>query len=47
MKILVYLVTICTAALILINSIGGAMWDMADSMPLWWEDESEPEERDY
>ena len=39
MKILVCLVTICAAALVLINHIGGAMWDMADSMPLWWEDE--------
>lgn len=26
------------------NVIGGAMWDMADSMPLWWEGNNEPEE---
>ena len=23
------------------NLIGGAMWDFADSMPLWWESEDE------
>lgn len=23
------------------NIIGGAMWNMADSMPLWWEGEEE------
>lgn len=23
------------------NIIGGAIWNLADSMPLWWEDEDE------
>ncbi len=23
------------------NIIGGAMWNLADSMPLWWEGEEE------
>ena len=31
----------------LVNLIGGVMWDMAESMPLWWEGNNEPEERDY
>lgn len=25
----------------LANIIGGAMWNLADSMPLWWESEDE------
>ncbi len=25
------------------NIIGGAMWNLADSMPLWWEGEMEDE----
>ena len=29
------------ALLIMINAIGGIMWDLADNMPLWWEDRDE------
>lgn len=41
MKILICILAVGAAAVILINRIGGAMWDMADSMPLWWEDDNE------
>lgn len=28
-----------------VNIIGGAMWDMADGMPLWWESEDENDDK--
>jgi hypothetical protein len=29
----------------LANIIGSVMWNLADSMPLWWEWNNEPEEK--
>lgn len=37
MKILIGAAAVVGILATLVNLIGGAMWDMADSMPLWWE----------
>lgn len=39
MKILIGAAAVVGILATLVNLIGGAMWDMAESMPLWWEDE--------
>lgn len=39
MKILIGAAAVVGILAMLINMIGSAMWDLADSMPLWWEDD--------
>lgn len=44
MKYIIAAAVIVPAVLLAIaNIIGGVMWDLADSMPLWWEGEMEDE----
>lgn len=30
---------------VIANLVGGAMWDMAEGMPLWWESEDENDDK--
>lgn len=36
MRILIVGAAVVTTALIVINIIGSAVWELADQMPLWW-----------
>ena len=29
-----------------VNALGNVMWNLADSMPLWWESEEDEDDRD-
>ena len=43
MRLILALIGLLAVLLAIANLVGGAMWDMADSMPLWWEGEMEDE----
>lgn len=39
MKILIGAAAVIGILITLANLIGGAMWNLADEMPIWWEDD--------
>jgi hypothetical protein len=43
MRYILTAIGLLTVLGVIANALGGAMWDLADSMPLWWEGEMEDE----
>ena len=41
MRYILTAIGLLTVLGVIANAIGGVMWNLADSMPLWWESEDE------